>query len=163
MEDFVIRDSRPEDLQGLMELDLLVWNKTKTPAVIQWDSVDEYAAAHPAGSQLAAFHNGKVCGYAHFHSPTPLLSNQHVAELAVAVHPGCQGMGVGKQLLETLVEKARSDGKVKLALRVMETNQSAVEFYKTLGFAEQGRLIKEFFINDQYVDDILMYKIINPT
>ncbi len=160
MEGLVIRASEQKDLPGLMELDRLVWNETNTPAVIKWDSVEGYAAAHPAGSQLAALFRGKVCGYAYYHSPTPLPSNQHVAELVIAVHPGFQKMGVGKRLLEALAAQARAEEKVKFALRVMESNQSAVTFYERLGFIEQGRLVKEFFINGQYVDDILMFKMI---
>jgi len=40
----------------------------------------------------------------------------------------------------------------------MATNTSAIKFYRSLGFVEQGRLVKEFIIEGHEIDDILMYK-----
>ena len=46
----------------------------------------------------------------------------------------------------------------KLSLRVLASNAGAVAFYQSCGFIEQGRLVDEFYLNGQYVDDILMWR-----
>jgi len=46
----------------------------------------------------------------------------------------------------------------KLRLRVLATNPRARRVYDRQGYAEEGRLVGEFMIDGQLVDDILMAK-----
>ena len=49
----------------------------------------------------------------------------------------------------------------KVSLGVLSTNYRAIALYKSMGFVEEGRKIKEIKINEnEYVDDILMYKFV---
>lgn len=49
----------------------------------------------------------------------------------------------------------------KVCLGVFSTNHRVIALYKSMGFAEEGRKIKEFKLNDtEYIDDILMYKFV---
>jgi RimJ/RimL family protein N-acetyltransferase len=155
-----IRLSKEEDFRQLMELDKNIWNSATTPGEIAWTSVEEFAKRNPAGSQLVALIDGKVGGYLGFHHPTPLATNKHVLELDIGVDHRLQGKGIGKQLLQKGKELAKTKGIHKLSLRVLSTNEGAIQFYKKNGFIEQGRLINEFYINGKYVDDLLMYILI---
>lgn len=151
--------STPADYAGLVEIDHLVWNLDTTPSPdIRWDSPEEYGKAFPAGTQLVARCNGIVCGYIFYKDATPLPSNQHVADLAMAVHPDFHGQNIGSELIRMVEELARDNGKTKLSLRVLSSNEKAIRFYKKNGFQEQGRLVGEFYLNGQYVDDLLLYK-----
>jgi ribosomal protein S18 acetylase RimI-like enzyme len=153
----VIRPSRKEDFEQLVELDNMIWDTSTAPVPIHWSSVEEYESHCPAGSQLVAEVDGFIGGYLGFKAPTPLASNEHVSELNIAVHPSFQRMGIGRGLLDAAKLRLLGLGKKKLSLRVLATNESAITFYKQCGFQEQGRLVGEFHLNGQYVDDVLMY------
>jgi len=51
-----------------------------------------------------------------------------------------QGKGYGRRAVELLVEEARTDGAEKVTLSVVPGDQSALEFYKRLGFVETGNV-----------------------
>ena len=112
----------------------------------------------PAGSQFVAILNGKVAGYIGYKNPTGLPTNTHVIELDIGVHPDFQRMGVGKKLLDYICTWAKVEGMTKIAIRVLASNPTAINFYLDNGFIEQGRLVDEFFIDGKYVDDLLFYK-----
>lgn len=154
----VIRASRIEDYEQLIELENLIWDYTNTPMPMVWDSVADYAGHFPPGSQFVLIENGKLAGNMSVKYPTPLDCNRHVWEIAIGVHPDFQGKGIGSKLLEFLDEEGRKHGIRKICLRVLSTNITAISFYKKNGYLEQGVLKGEFFLNGQYVDDILMYK-----
>ncbi|MCM5682875.1 GNAT family N-acetyltransferase [Schlegelella sp. S2-27] len=56
----------------------------------------------------------------------------------VAVHPRCQGRGVGRRLIGHAIEQARAKGCYKLALSSNARRQSAHAFYERLGFQPHG-------------------------
>ncbi|GGF95645.1 GNAT family N-acetyltransferase [Paenibacillus aceti] len=152
-----IRLSEMRDASALMEIDSLVWNMSTTPAPIRWNSREQYLQKCPPGNQLVADINGTIGGYIGFEYPTTLPCHRHVLDINIAVHPDYQRQGIGGQLIEALKVWAARQGVRKLSLRVLATNPGAIEFYRSCGFTEQGRLIQEFYLNEQYVDDILMY------
>jgi ribosomal protein S18 acetylase RimI-like enzyme len=76
----------------------------------------------------------------------------------MAVHPDYQGQNIGYELMQAVEKLARDNGKTKLSLRVLSTNEKAIRFYKRCGYQEQGRLVEEFYLNGQFVDDLLLYK-----
>jgi ribosomal protein S18 acetylase RimI-like enzyme len=154
----VIRTSRIEDYEQLIELEHLIWNYGNTPLPMVWESVADYAGHFPPGSQFVAIEDRRVAGYMSVKYPTPLESNRHVWEMAIGVHPDFQGKGVGRKLLDFLDAEGRKHGIRKICLRVLSTNTPAISFYKKNGYIEQGVLKGEFFLNGQYVDDLLMYK-----
>lgn len=159
MEHFVnIRPSRKADIHQLMTIDHLIWNETNTPSHIYYESAEEYGNNNPEGSQFVAEIAGSVAGYIGFRHPTPLETNRHVLELDIGIHPDFQRKGVGKALMNFIESWARTNGIRKITVRVLDTNPTAISFYMKNGFVEQGRLVDEFFINGNYVDDLLLYK-----
>ncbi|MFD2213584.1 MULTISPECIES: GNAT family N-acetyltransferase [Metabacillus] len=158
--EITIRFSEEQDFEKLIELDHRVWDAATTPADIVWNSVNEFRERNPEGSQIVAIVNGDVAGYLGYHASTPLKTNQHVMEIDIAVDKMYQGMGIGRKLLDKAIELAKERGNTKLSLRVLSTNKGALIFYKKCGFIEQGKLIKEFYIDGNYVDDVLMYRLI---
>jgi ribosomal-protein-alanine N-acetyltransferase len=57
----------------------------------------------------------------------------------LAVQPGYQRQGIGKQLLEWLEASARTAGIFKVHLELRANNDGARAFYEKLGFSEVGR------------------------
>ncbi|WP_301098288.1 ribosomal protein S18-alanine N-acetyltransferase [Otariodibacter sp.] len=54
----------------------------------------------------------------------------------IAVDPAYQGKGYGKQLLQGLIEKLKTQNIATLWLEVRESNQTAQHLYTALGFNE---------------------------
>ena len=57
----------------------------------------------------------------------------------LAVQPGFQRQGIGKQLLEWLESSARTAGIFKVHLELRATNTGALAFYEKLGFRTTAR------------------------
>lgn len=105
--------------------------------------------------------NGEVVGLIVFRSKsTKRLS--HTGSFTAMVKKEYRNQGIGKLLIKELLSWAEQNPLIeKVSLGVLSTNQRAIELYKSMGFTEEGRKIKEVkFSEDLYVDDILMYKLV---
>jgi RimJ/RimL family protein N-acetyltransferase len=85
--------------------------------------------------------------------------NAHTGELGVSIHPDWQGLGIGRQLMRSLIEWAQNNPAIeKVFLNVFATNDRAIRLYKDLGFAEEGRFIRAVKqSNGDYIDVLQMY------
>jgi ribosomal protein S18 acetylase RimI-like enzyme len=83
---------------------------------------------------------------------------QHVGKLEIYVGEECRGMGVGKALLQAVLEWAEANEAVsKLSLAVFAHNEGAVRLYERFGFETEGRRLNEYKMADgTYRDDLLM-------
>lgn len=63
--------------------------------------------------------------------------DEETPELTIAVVPSRRGKGLGAQLLETLLEQARSDGYAEVSLSV-EPDNPAIRLYEKHGFSKVG-------------------------
>jgi len=105
--------------------------------------------------------NGEVVGLIVFRSKgTKRLS--HTGTFTAMVKKEYRNQGIGKLLIKELLNWAEQNPLIeKVSLGVLSTNQRGIELYKSMGFVEEGRKIKEVkFSEGLYVDDILMYKLV---
>lgn len=110
----------------------------------------------PAVIYLVAEHEGLIVGHG-FLEPHTLQSLRHIADLNIAVHLAWQKKGIGKQLLEQLIERAKNSSAIeKIQLNVRASNASAISLYKKMGFQEEGRLKNRVKIEGRYIDDLIM-------
>ncbi len=109
------------------------------------------------GRYLVAEVAGELVGHGLL-DPLPLAAVRHVVHLTLAVHPGWQGQGVGRALLEGLIEWARAAPAVeKIELNVRESNATAQALYRKVGFTEVGRWQRRVKLGpDRYVADVAM-------
>ena len=63
----------------------------------------------------------------------------HAHLALLAVQPGYQRLGIGRQLLEWLEASARTAGIFSVRLELRVSNESARLFYERLGYREVGR------------------------
>lgn len=81
----------------------------------------------------------------------------HQGAFAMIILPEYRNYGIGRALLETLINWAKNNSKIeKICLEVMEDNIGAIQLYKNLGFFEEGRKAKSVKLDDGYQDLILM-------
>lgn len=70
---------------------------------------------------------------------------------------GYRGQGIGKQLLQALIEKIRSKGNVeKIELQVVATQEAAIGLYISLGFKEVGKVEGGVQRGDEHYEEIEM-------
>ncbi len=58
--------------------------------------------------------------------------------LNVCIHPGHQGNGLGRQLVEFMIDCARSKNAQRVFLEVRPSNHVAYKLYESIGFNEIG-------------------------
>jgi ribosomal protein S18 acetylase RimI-like enzyme/8-oxo-dGTP pyrophosphatase MutT (NUDIX family) len=104
---------------------------------------------------LVAESDGAIVGHA-FLMTLHLHTLRHVAQLNIAVHHGWQNRGIGRKLIEALIERAKQSPIEKIELQVRATNQRAIALYKKMGFREEGRLKKRLKTASGYLDDLVM-------
>lgn len=83
----------------------------------------------------------------------------HHAELGLTVLRDFWRQGIGRKLMECIIEWGRLAGKRKIYLRVFADNDRALPMYESLGFAEEGRLRGDVLRADgTYGDTVVMAK-----
>lgn len=89
---------------------------------------------------------------------------RHRARLGVNVAAAARGIGVGRALVSATIDWARAHPTLeKLTLGVMAENQRAVALYRSLGFIQEGRRVKEFRLGPgRYADDLVMALFVKP-
>lgn len=81
----------------------------------------------------------------------------HQGAFAMTILPEYRNYGIGRALLETLINWAKNNSKIeKVCLEVMEDNLGAIKLYKNFGFIEEGRKAKGVKLEGGYQDLILM-------
>jgi ribosomal-protein-alanine N-acetyltransferase len=65
------------------------------------------------------------------------VDEAHLLDVAVAA--GRQRLGLGRHLLDRVVERSRQRGMESILLEVRPTNERALQVYKKYGFSEIGR------------------------
>ncbi len=73
-----------------------------------------------------------------------------------------RGAGVGRLLVRAACDEARRRGANRITLRVLAHNEPARALYASEGFAVEGVLPGEFFLNGRYVDDVCMGRSLDP-
>lgn len=77
---------------------------------------------------------------------------RHIGELGMSVIRDYWGQGIGKALLQALIDWAPSAGVTKLVLRVRSDNQRAIALYRRVGFVTEGVQSRGMQISGRYHD-----------
>ena len=160
----VIREARPEDASVLASAERV---HAQTPGLLASMPIElkdeafagmiEHLNAVGNGCYRVAVVGDQVVGHALL-VPMTLLSTAHVVHLTLVVHAGSESRGVGRALMNHLLDWARKEPSVhKVELRVRSTNSRAINLYRSLDFAEEGRFVRRIRTPDGgYLDDIAM-------
>lgn len=87
---------------------------------------------------------------------------RHCGSIGISVHKDYQGMGIGKKLIEKIIDLADNWLMlVRLELGVVTDNKKAIHLYETCGFKIEGTKKYAIIRNGEYVDEYVMgrYKI----
>ena len=63
-------------------------------------------------------------------------------------------------MVKALIEQAKTMGLKVITLSAFATNKRAINVYEKLGFVQTGRIPKKFFKDDEYIDEMIMTKVL---
>jgi RimJ/RimL family protein N-acetyltransferase len=84
----------------------------------------------------------------------------HVIEIGLAIGKDFRKSGIGSTLFREAIAWARKKGFHRLELGVLSTNQQAISLYKKFGFQEEGVRKNRYRIEETWVDELLMAKLL---
>lgn len=127
-----------EDIDQILAIE----NKSFPRPWLRQHFIDELNSPH--AFPLSAFDSsGRLIGYI---CPMQLLDEGHI--LDVAVDPDLRGSGVGRLLVQQVIDNCRSAGAEFVSLEVRGSNLPAISLYKKIGFIETGRR-KRYYENGE--------------
>lgn len=86
---------------------------------------------------------------------------RHSIKIAMGVLAAYWGQSIGMQLLKAMFSWARSHHFYRIELTVMEKNQRALALYKKAGFEVEGLKRYSLQVNNHYVNEFVMAKLID--
>jgi GNAT superfamily N-acetyltransferase len=111
-----------------------------------------------AGSAaFGAFHDGEIVGVAGLLIREGRKEAHKALLVGMYVRPGARKAGVGRRLVETIIEFARPRVEL-IQLAVVSHNRPARRLYESLGFLEYGLENKALKQDGHYYDELLMAK-----
>jgi L-amino acid N-acyltransferase YncA len=165
----LIRDAVASDLaaitaiyNALLETTTHEWTETlHTVAEREQWLAEKHASGHPA---LVAIESGEVAGwatYGDFRDSGRWPGYRFTVEHSIHVREASWGRGIGRSLIDALVERARCDGKHVMVAGIDAANTGSIRFHEQLGFFEVGRMpeIGEKF--GQRLDLVLMQRMLD--
>jgi len=86
---------------------------------------------------------------------------RHRCSVAIALYQKYCGLGIGKQMLQTVLDVAKTCGYEQAELEVVTTNEAAIRLYQSLGFEIYGELKHSMKYKDgSYAEEYLMRKVL---
>ncbi len=106
---------------------------------------------------LGVFANGKLLGMAGFVRETQPKSRHKGRIWGVYLNAELRGKGIGRRLLQSVLERAaKVDGVEQILISVTTTQTAAVALYRSLGFVTWGKESKALKIGEHYIDEEYM-------
>ena len=118
----------------------------------------EHAERYPT---LVVEQGGAVVGWANLSAYRSRACYAGIAEFSIYVDPQAQGHGLGRRLLESLVDAARERGYWKLLSRIFPFNAASRALCRACGFREVGVYEKHGRLDGQWLDVVIVERLIH--
>ena len=122
------------------------------------DEICRRLTADPANNfVLGVLVNGQLVGTAGF-AREPQPKSHHKGRIwGVYLNAELRGQGVGRRLMQAVLERAgRIDGVEQILISVTATQAAAIALYRSLGFTPWGTEARALKIGERYVDEEYM-------
>jgi ribosomal-protein-alanine N-acetyltransferase len=149
---YSIRPMRLNDLDRVREIDQLSFSLPWPDSAFKYELIENQSSScwvveapsaqgEPGSAQVIA-----MCVV------WLVVDEAHIA--TIAVHPQYRGQGIGKLLLDHILQDAVRRGLLSALLEVRAGNQVAIQMYRQFGFEEVGR--RPRYYQDNHEDAVLM-------
>jgi RimJ/RimL family protein N-acetyltransferase len=160
-----IRESDAEEFLNLCnridsETPFMMFEPDERPTTIQ-DQKDEIRDILSRDNQMifVAEKDNQLIGYLAAYGGK-YKRNRQTVYIVTGILQGYTSQGSGTRLFEQLEEWAKKRKMHRLDLTVMVHNEAAVALYRKIGFEIEGRKKHSLFINNSYVDEYWMAKLL---
>lgn len=141
------------DVQRIYQEGIETGNATFETEVPAWDGWDSKTRPQP---RLVARLDNQIVGWAALSSVSARAVYAGVCEVSVYVAAAARGHGVGKQLLQALVQASEEMGIWTLQASIFPENQASIAIHEQCGFRIVGRREKIAQHRGRWRDTILM-------
>lgn len=162
-----IREARPDDAEGIVRiLNAIiaagVYTAFDTPLTLEFER--EYLRTFPARGVFLVAVNQEDDRVVGFQSMEPFASYthafDHVGVLGTYVDLDCRRQGIARQLFRATFTTAVQKGYEKILTFVRADNPAALETYVSQGFRTVGTAYRQARVGGQYVDEIIIEKLL---
>ena len=159
----VLRAATADDVSGILDIyndavlhSTAIWNDTPVDFANRtaW-LADRRARGYPV---LVAADGADVLGYASFGDFRPFEGYRISVEHSVYIASAARGRGLGRKLVEALLEPARALGKKVMIGGITGGNVASIALHERLGFVETGRMRGIGIKFGERLDLVLMQK-----
>ncbi|WP_375323351.1 GNAT family N-acetyltransferase [Flagellimonas sp. GZD32] len=126
--------------------------ETHTPTFEQWDK------AHISNCRFVAEQNGEIMGWAALSPVSSRCVYGGVGEVSVYIAAKSRGMGVGKMLMQQLIEESEKAGYWTLQSGVFPENEASINLHEKVGFRFIGKRERVGKIHGVWKDNLLFEK-----
>ena len=164
-----IRDALDTDLAGILRIyndavenSTAIWNDR----IVDLDNRRAWLAErHDQGYPVlvAIDEGGQVAGYASFGPWRPHDGFRHTVENSVYVSPDHRGSGIGRSLMQALIERARMLEKHVMVAFIESENRASVHMHQQLGFIHVGQMRQVGCKFGRWLDLTMMQLTLNRT
>ncbi|MDM9620094.1 GNAT family N-acetyltransferase [Rhizobium sp. S96] len=139
----LVRDATEADLPAIRDIynhavehTTAIWNETVVdlPNRVEWFKMRQ-ARGFPV---LVAVKDGVVAGYASYGDWRAFEGFRHTVEHSVYVEKDHQGAGIGKLLMQALIERAAANGIHVMIAGIEAGNAASIGLHEKLGFRNGG-------------------------
>ena len=164
----IVRDATPDDAQAIAAIyghDAVHGTGTfEEAAPTAAEMVSRLTAVQARGMPwvVAEDDNGRVLGFAYAAPYRPRAAYRYTAEDSVYVAPDAQGRGVGRAVLQRIVDECEALGLRQLVAVIGDSaNEGSAALHRALGFQPVGALPDAGFKHGRWLDVVLMQKPLN--
>ncbi|MBE7939225.1 MULTISPECIES: GNAT family N-acetyltransferase [Ramlibacter] len=158
----LIRSMEPDDAAGVSALIGLPGTFEGTlqlPDMPVASRTEHFAKVDTQACKLVAVLGGRIVGSAGLYVVGG-LRRAHVRSLGLALAEEVQGQGLGRRMMERLLDWADNWAQVlRIELHVHADNPRAIALYRAMGFEEEGRHRGYAFKGGRYVDGLSMARL----
>lgn len=144
-----------EAVKKIYEEGIATGNATFQSVAPSWE---EWNDSHAVKPRLVAVENGNVLGWAAITPVSGRCVYAGVGEVSVYVSTAARGKGIGKQLLQTLIEASEKENYWTLQSGIFPENKASIAIHESCGFRVVGTREKIGKMNGVWRDTVLLEK-----
>jgi phosphinothricin acetyltransferase len=148
-----MKDEDWEAVRAIYQEGLATGNATFETAVPTWE---EWTQDHLQDGRLVARRQGQILGWAALTPVSGRCVYAGVAEVSVYVAAAARGHGVGKTLLQALVQESEKAGIWTLQAGIFPENGASLALHHACGFRQVGRRERLGQVDGVWRDVILL-------
>lgn len=162
---YIMREARIEDIESITNIynqgieDRIATLETR---LRDTDEMKEWFATRGNKYKVIVIEDceGMVRGWASINVFNSRCCYSGVGDISIYVERDMRGKGLGKQILNYLIEVAKKQDFNKLVLSTFESNEIGKKLYKSAGFREVGTYMNQGILDGKFVNITIMEKLL---